>query len=129
MKCLLLTFPSHSRKLLPSKNEDFHKIAKVFSVNFLHRMKFAKLKFAKFRDFGDPRKFLPAKVYAFKVEARSMPWDWGCTFKLGNMYWESTFGQGVLMGCYTVNKHQVLRFKVIFIIAIRMFSSKKIWIT
>ena len=67
MKCLLLTFPSHSRKLLPSKNEDFYKIAKVFSVNFLHRMKFAKLKFAKFRDFGDSRKFLPAKVSAFKV--------------------------------------------------------------
>jgi len=30
-------------------------------------MKFAKVKFAKFRDFGDSRKFLPAKVSAFKV--------------------------------------------------------------
>ena len=31
-------------------------------------MKFAILNFAKFRDFGDLRKFLPAKVSAFKVE-------------------------------------------------------------
>ena len=31
-------------------------------------MKFAKLNFAKFRDFGDSRKFLPAKVSAFKVD-------------------------------------------------------------
>ena len=51
---------------------------------------------------------------------------WGSTFKLGNEYWGSTFGQEVLLGCCKVNKHQVLRFKVIFIIAIRMFSSKKI---
>ena len=60
-------YSSHSRKLLASKNKDFLKIAKVFSVNFLHDMKFAKLKFAKFRNFGDSQKFLPAKVSAFKV--------------------------------------------------------------
>ena len=55
---------------------------------------------------------------------------WGSTFKLGNEYWGSTFGQEVLLGCCKVNKHQVLRFKVIFIIAIRMmFSSKNFVIT
>ena len=67
LKLLLFTFPSHLQNLLPSKNEDFQKIEKIVSVNFLHKMKFAKHKFAKFRDFGDSRKFLPAKVSAFKV--------------------------------------------------------------
>ena len=51
----------------PRKKWDLKWIVKVFFVNFLHKMKFAKLKFAKFRDFGDSRKFLPAKVSAFKV--------------------------------------------------------------
>ena len=53
LKWLLFTFQSHSRKLLPSKKYNVQKIAKVFSVNFLHKMKFVKLKFTKFRDFGD----------------------------------------------------------------------------
>ena len=60
-------YPSHSQKLLASKNEDLQKIAKVFSISFLHKMKFARLTFAKFRDSGHSRKFLPAKVSAFKV--------------------------------------------------------------
>ena len=36
-----------------------------FSVNFLYKVKFEIPRFAKFRDFGDSRKFLPAKVSAF----------------------------------------------------------------
>ena len=53
---------------MSSKNEDFQKIAKAFSLNFLQNMKFAKIKSAKFRDLGVSRKFLPAKAFAFKVD-------------------------------------------------------------
>ena len=60
LKLLLFTLSNHSRKLLPSKNQDFEK---VFSVNFLHKMKFAKLKSANLetRESFFPRKFLPLK--------------------------------------------------------------------
>ena len=53
------TFPSHSRKLLLLKLN--------IHVNFLQKVKIAKLKSAKFRDFLVSRKFLPAKVFALKV--------------------------------------------------------------
>ena len=88
---LYLAFGIFSRKFLPgkklnkkfakvnfSKNEIFltiiatkiehsQKTAKVSSVNFLQKVKIAKLKSAKFRDFSVSRKFLPTKVSALKV--------------------------------------------------------------
>ena len=54
-------------KVISIKNKDFQKIAKVFSVNFVQKVKFAKLKSAKFREFSVSRNFLFAKLSALKV--------------------------------------------------------------
>ena len=48
-------------KIIATKIEHSHKIAKVSSVNFLQKVKIAKLKSAKVRDFSVSRKFLPLK--------------------------------------------------------------------
>ena len=45
----------------------FGEFAKVLSVKYLLKEEFAKLKFAKFRDFLISRNFLPAKLSALKV--------------------------------------------------------------
>ena len=48
-------------KIIATKIEHSQKTAKVSSVNFLQKVKIAKLKSAKFRDFSVSRKFLPLK--------------------------------------------------------------------
>ena len=53
---ILFIFPSHSWKFFPLKI-DFQKIAKAFSVNLVQKVKFAKLKSAKFREFQSRKTF------------------------------------------------------------------------
>ena len=60
----LFTFSSHSRKLLLLNMKIF---AKVFSANFLQKVKIAKLKWAKFRDFSASRYFLPLKYNVLDI--------------------------------------------------------------
>ena len=53
----------------------FGEFAKVLSVKYLLKEEFAKLKFAKFRDFLISRNFLPAKLSALKVLTKEeQPW-------------------------------------------------------
>ena len=54
-------------KFLFPKMNIFGEFAKVLSVKYLLKEEFAKLKFAKFRDFLISRNFLPAKLSALKV--------------------------------------------------------------
>ena len=70
------------------------KKSKVFSVNFLHKMKFAKLRFAKSRDFGDSRKFLPAKVSVSKVVVLSSK---------PSLYFKQRFQVNIYMSCRPKN--------------------------
>ena len=51
--------------IIATKIEHSQKTAKVSSVNFLQKVKVAKLKSAKFRDFSVSRKFLPLKYFEF----------------------------------------------------------------
>ena len=60
-----------ARVFVTKKMVHFKEFAKVLSVKFLSKSEFAKLKFAKCRDFLTLRKFLPAKVSALKVAVKS----------------------------------------------------------
>ena len=72
-KWLLFTFPSQSRKLLPSKNEVFQKIAKVFPWIFFIKWKSRNLNSRNFailetRESFCPRKFLPFKYSGLRLK-------------------------------------------------------------